>query len=132
MISGIMQPGSSGISICIAANFTVEPIEEFLASWMSTLGIPFGIRIAPYNQVFQQLLEGGLLRTNRGGINLVPLDLEAWLPTGPIAAARADLERAIADFISLLRTASGSGTSGAVLVFPAAQPDSHDERSCAI
>ena len=120
MSSGATQPTSSPVSIRIAANFTIEPIEEFLAGWMSTLGIPAEIRIAPYNQVFQQLLEGGLLRTNQGGINLIALDLDAWLPAEALAEAQIKLERAVEDFVSVLRTSSSNGASGAVLVFPAA------------
>ncbi|HZP17692.1 MAG TPA: HAD-IIIC family phosphatase [Terriglobales bacterium] len=112
-----MQPTSHGISIRIAANFTVEPIEEFLAYWIAELGIRSEIRFAPYNQVFQQLLEGGLLRTNTGGVNLVALDLDAWLPEGPLAEGRAQLERTVADLISILRVAN-SGVAGAVLIFP--------------
>ena len=96
-----MTPGNEqAVSIRIAANFTVEPIEEFLAYWMVELGIPAEIRFAPYNQVFQQLLEGGLLRSNRGGINLVALDLDAWLMPGPIEETRARLEKTVADLMA--------------------------------
>jgi FkbH-like protein len=119
MSSGVSQ-SSGEVDIRIAANFTIEPIEEFLAGWMSALGIASAIRIAPYNQVFQQLLEGGLLRTNLGGINLIALDLDAWLPAESIADAQPKLERAIKDFVSMLRSASANGASGAVLIFPAA------------
>src|SRR5581483_9632308 len=133
MSSGVAQSSSSRLSIRIAANFTIEPIEEFLARWMSLLGVDSEIRIAPYNQVFQQLLEGGLLRSNHGGINLVALDLDAWLPAGPIVEARRALERTVADLLSVLRTAASSGSGGAVLIFPAAgRPDSHDERDSAV
>jgi len=65
MSTGVIQSTASALSIRIAANFTIDPIEEFLSYWMKMLGITSGIRIAPYNQVFQQLLEGGLLRTER-------------------------------------------------------------------
>ena len=127
MSSGVMQSPSSALSIRIAANFTVEPIEEFLIYWMNTLGIQSEIRIAPYNQVFQQLLEEGLLRTNRGGINLVALDLGAWLPDGH--GGQAKLDRAISDLLSVLGTSGSDGAGGAVLLFP--QAPSNDER-CAI
>jgi FkbH-like protein len=127
MSSGVMQSPSSALSIRIAANFTVEPIEEFLIYWMNTLGIQSEIRIAPYNQVFQQLLEEGLLRTNRGGINLVALDLGAWLPDGH--GAQTKLDRAIGDLLSVLGTSGSDGAGGAVLLFP--QAPSTDER-CAI
>src|SRR5437016_14035072 len=119
-----MTPGNAcaakAVNIRIAANFTVEPIEEFLAYWMTELGIRADIRFAPYNQVFQQLLEGGLLRSNRGGVNLVALDLDAWLPEGSLTEAQPELERAIADLISVLQSASSSGAGGALLVFPVA------------
>jgi FkbH-like protein len=130
MGDGLAQNTSTELSIRIAANFTIEPIEEFLRCWMSTLGIPSEIRIAPYNQVFQQLLEGGLLRTNQAGVNLVALDLDAWLPAELFAEAAPKLEGAVASFVSLLRT---SNSSGAVLVFPpAAGLDSGGERATAI
>src|SRR2546423_14086171 len=99
MSTGVTHSPTSALNIRIAANFTIEPIEEFLAYWMKTLAIPFEIRIAAYNQVFQQLLEGGLLRANRGGVNLVALDLDAWLPEGHIAQAQTKLDRAIADLL---------------------------------
>ena len=131
MSSGITQ--SPALSIRIAANFTVEPIEEFLSYWMAALGVASGIRIAPYNQVFQQLMEGGLLRSNRGGVNLVALDLDAWLPPGPMAESGPKLQRAVADFMSVLRSSGSSGAGGAVLIFPAARHPGHvDDRSAAI
>jgi FkbH-like protein len=104
--------------ICIAANFTAEPIEGFLTFWMKELAIPASIRFAPYNQVFQQLLEGGLLRSNRAGINLVALDLDAWLVESPIDQARDHLTRTISSFIDALRAAGALGAGGAVLLFP--------------
>src|SRR5271169_2642048 len=96
---------SGSLSVCIAANFTIEPIEEFLAYWFGPLGISAEIRFAPYNQVFQQLLEGGLLRSNRGGINLVALDLDAWLVAGSFEEARVQLDQTVSDFLGVLRSA---------------------------
>jgi FkbH-like protein len=130
MSSGVLQSPSSALSIRIAANFTIEPIEEFLIYWMKALGIQSEIRIASYNQVFQQLLEGGLLRSNRGGVNLVALDMDAWLPEGPIGGAQSKLDRAITDLLSVLRTSGSDGSGGAVLLFP--QAPSSDERSAVI
>ena len=59
MSTAVTQSPTSVLSICIAANFTIEPIEEFLAYWMRILGIESEIRFASYNQVFQQLLASG-------------------------------------------------------------------------
>lgn len=123
MSTGTTQSPASALSIRIAANFTIEPIEEFLSYWMKTLGIASEIRIAPYNQVFQQLLEGGLLRINRGGVNLVALDLDAWLPEGALPATQTKLDRALTDLLSVLRTSGSGGAGGAVLIFPPAQTE---------
>jgi len=123
MSTGVIQSTASALSIRIAANFTIDPIEEFLSYWMKMLGITSEIRIASYNQVFQQLLEGGLLRINRGGVNLVALDLDAWLAAGSLAAAQPKLDRAVSDLVSVLSSSGSGGAGGVVLIFPPAQTD---------
>src|SRR2546422_4124834 len=46
---------------------------------MKQLGIPIHIEFAPYNQVFQQLLDpSSLLAKNHEGFNLILLRLEDW------------------------------------------------------
>ena len=66
-------------TIAITATFTAEPIEESLAFWMQELDLPTKIEFAPYNQVFQQLLDPtSLLSQNKNGINLVLVRLEDW------------------------------------------------------
>src|SRR5271166_2677264 len=112
------QAVTDAVNLRIAANFTVEPIEEFLAYWLSELQIPAEIRFAPYNQVFQQLLEGGLLRSNRDGINLVALDLDAWLVEGQFEAARGQLMRTVGDLLGILRGSGIQSAGGAILLFP--------------
>ena len=66
-------------TIFVCANFTAEPLHESLAFWMNELGVPAEIDFAPYNQVFQELLDpsSGLSR-NQHGINLVLIRLEDW------------------------------------------------------
>src|SRR5271169_1792959 len=124
---------TNAVNLRIAANFTVEPIEESLAYWLSELQIPAEIRFAPYNQVFQQLLEGGLLRSNRDGVNLVALDLDAWLVAGSFEEARVQLDRTVSDFLGVLRSAAGQGAGGAVLLFPpCSHPEPPKERAAAI
>jgi FkbH-like protein len=116
----VHQGETNRIRLCIAANFTIEPIEEVLTYWLDQLGVSADIHFAAYNQIFQQLLEGGLLRSNPQGINLVGLDLDAWLVDGPFDEGRAQLDRTVADFLALLRSAAAQGVGGAVLVFPPA------------
>jgi FkbM family methyltransferase len=75
-------------SIAIAATFTAEPLEEALAFWMQELALPHRIEFAPYNQLFQQLLDPqSLLATNQKGINVILLRLEDWMRNGEYAQA---------------------------------------------
>jgi len=66
-------------SLVVAANFTAEPLEDSLRFWGEHFGVGLGIEFAPYNQVFQQLLDAGsALRRNSGGVNVIALALEEW------------------------------------------------------
>ncbi len=59
-------------TIAVAATFTAEPLQESLAFWMQELGVNAAVTFAPYNQVFQQLLNpSSLLATNHEGLNVV-------------------------------------------------------------
>ncbi len=63
-------------TIAITATFTAELIEESLSYWMQELCIPFNTEFAPYNQVFQQLLDpASLLSTNQHGVMWFLCDL---------------------------------------------------------
>ena len=66
-------------NIAITATFTAEPVEESLAFWTSELDIPGKIEFAPYNQVFQQLLDpSSLLANNQDGVNVILVRFEDW------------------------------------------------------
>jgi amino acid adenylation domain-containing protein/FkbH-like protein len=66
-------------TIAITSTFTAEPVEAPLAFWMKELGIQSAVSFAPYNQVFQQLLDpSSLVRRNPEGINIVLLRLSDW------------------------------------------------------
>lgn len=73
----------------IAANFTAEPIEDTLSFWQDYFGQQLRLEFAPYNQIFQQLLDrGSALWRNRDGANVILLRLEEWAAAG----ARSHLE----------------------------------------
>ena len=83
MNNGQQQTGAITVSpggrIAIAATFTAEPVEEALAFWIEEIERPGSIEFAPYNQVYQQLLDpNSLLGRNHQGINVVLLRLEDW------------------------------------------------------
>ena len=68
--------------IAIAATFTAEPVEEALRYWMEELEVAGEIEFAPYNQIFQQLLDpSSLLSNNERGINTLLVRLEDWQDT---------------------------------------------------
>jgi FkbH-like protein len=66
--------------IVIVSSFTAEPIENVLSFWMRELGVSHEVKFAPYNQIFQQLLDPmSLLRLNQGGVNILLLRFEDWI-----------------------------------------------------
>lgn len=84
------QPGAN---LVIAANFTAEPLEDSLNFWGDYFGVPIHTEFAPYNQVFQQLLDtASAFRKNTGGINVVLLALDEWTRQRP-AGMHADKEK---------------------------------------
>jgi len=66
-------------NLVVSSNFTAEPLEDSLKFWGDHFGVPIHAEFAPYNQIFQQLLDtGSAFRRNREGINAILLGLEEW------------------------------------------------------
>lgn len=108
--------------VALAATFTAEPVGEVLEFWFRELGLDYRVRFAPFNQVFQQLLDpGSLVCTNRGGANVLLVRLADWLAGGAELA-----ERIAAEFVSALRTAAGQAMAPFLVVL--CPSDSGDER----
>jgi amino acid adenylation domain-containing protein/FkbH-like protein len=103
--------------IAVTATFTAEPLAEPLEFWLRELELPAQIQFAPYNQVFQQLLEpASLLSRNTRGLNVVLVRMEDWAPAlgndGETVSDFAQrIERALGDLISALRSAAGRNTA---------------------
>ena len=63
----------------VASNFTSEPVEESLNFWGHHFGTPVQTVFAPYNQVFQQLLNPKSdFGMNHDGSNVILLQLDGW------------------------------------------------------
>jgi FkbH-like protein len=102
------QPKDPAPAIAISATFTAESLEPTLAFWLAELQLDLPIRFAPYNQIFQQLLDpAGLLAGNRNGLNVVLLRFEDWARFQDANGIR-ELEQNIRHFESILRTAAAS------------------------
>ena len=103
-------------TIAIAATFTAEPLEPPLAYWMRELGLESRIRFAPYNQVFQQLLEpASLILTNDDGLNVVLVKPDDWIRSRDdsdisINLQRDELERKARDFLAAMRSVASRST----------------------
>ncbi len=66
-------------NLVIASNFTAEPIEDSLNFWNDHFDVPTHLEFAPYDQIFQQLLDAGsAFRRNADGVNVILLGLEEW------------------------------------------------------
>jgi len=90
---------SADWQFCVASTFTAEPLAESLRFWGSHFGGTVQVDFAPYNQVFQQLLDPtSALRRNRDGMNMIVLGLEDWLQDQPPALPPAEPGRAAAAF----------------------------------
>src|SRR5580658_1554899 len=111
-----------GQRIAVAASFTAELVQDALAFWMATLGFEAEIEFAPYNQIYQELLDpSSLLGQNREGINLVLIRFEDWQRESHGGSAPLpESERNARDFVAALKSAAGrSSTPYVVCVCPA-------------
>ncbi|MGH9723092.1 MAG: HAD-IIIC family phosphatase [Bryobacteraceae bacterium] len=73
----LSHPGSSRRLVSVAATFTAEPISDTLDFWFDELNWDCELRFAPYNQVFQTLLDpAGLFAANLTGVNVVLVRLQ--------------------------------------------------------
>lgn len=63
--------------IIISANFTIDPVMQSAVAFLGKLGIDHEVVVAPYNQVFQQLLDtSSLFHSNTEGVNVVFLRIQ--------------------------------------------------------
>lgn len=64
----------SGPSVVVAATFTAEPVQRFLEHWLGALHLDWPVRFAPFDQVFQTILDPtSRFAANAGGVNVVLL-----------------------------------------------------------
>ena len=118
------DPAAGPATIALTATFTAEGIAETLAFWVRELGWHYEIRFAPYNQVFQQLLDAGsLLAANRHGVNFVLARIEDWARFGdPAQPGLAELEEHTRRLIASLESAARSFSSPLIVAICPASP----------
>ncbi|WP_371502635.1 LLM class flavin-dependent oxidoreductase [Kitasatospora sp. NBC_00374] len=113
------------IPLVVSATFTANPVRESLTYWAEQLDLPLSVEFAPYNQVFQQLLDpAGAMAANREGVNAALLRVEDW--TGP---GGEELEVADEFLQALAAFQQGRPTPFVVVLCPAAAPWAEVEAS---
>jgi predicted enzyme involved in methoxymalonyl-ACP biosynthesis len=78
---GILKNDKQKLEIVIGATFTGEPIIDSLSFIMKRFNPDHTCRLAPYNQIIQQLLDFNSLMNQNSGINILLIRLEDWLRT---------------------------------------------------
>lgn len=107
--SGTSQPQDE-VPLCVGSTFTAEPLEDSLRFWGDQLGRPVRVEFAPYNQVFQQLLDPASdFHRNRSGVNMLVLGLEDWMDSRPHTLLPPDAARAAECFGTRVRTVLPNG-----------------------
>ncbi len=128
-------------TIAVCGTFTTEPLEEPLRFWLDELQMPGRIKFAPYNQVFQQLLDpASVLATNPQGANVLLLRLEDWgsLDASPHPPGAATFSRAIKhnadEFIRAINAATARGGAPMLVCFcpPSRRAADDSEKSHAV
>lgn len=133
--AGASEPAaSSGLPIAIAATFTAEPIEMPLQFWLKELALDGQITFAPYNQVFQQLLDPtSQLGGNAGGINLVLVRFEDWTRFRSEGPDEDAIRRNVEELIAALRSfANRSSTPTLIWVGPSSPAVAKDPKLSAL
>src|SRR5512140_1241525 len=98
-----VAPDAQAPVVAVSATFTAEPVRDTLGFWLEELGFPHRVEFAPYNQVFQQLLDpASLLAQNHAGLDVLLVRLEDWAKGGGLA----HLEEIVPQFLSGLREAA--------------------------
>ena len=111
------------VHLAIAATFTAEPIEIALEFWLEKLGIPYSISFAPYNQVFQQLVDKSSLFSlnqdtdSQKALNILLIRLEDW-PLG-------DLEQNTNEFIETTQALAAQQQSTFMIGFCHSSPSTY-------
>ncbi len=128
------KPSRVSETIAISATFTAEPLQEFITFWLAKAGLEAEVRFAPYNQVFQSLMDSqGLVASNRAGMNVLLVRFEDWdqfAGSDQVEGERARFERLAKEFASALEAVASRATVPFSVFFcpPSAAWASHLER----
>jgi amino acid adenylation domain-containing protein/FkbH-like protein len=103
----ILQPAleTKQLPVNICASFVIEPVREYMEYWSKEFDLNINISIAPYNQVFQQLINPQSILYGNRGINILFIRIEDWLRDQKEMSVSEQinfLNRTYSEFISLI------------------------------
>ncbi len=78
-IDSIIPSLITAMPVNICASFVAEPLQEFLEYWNKEFNLNINVKFAPYNQIFQQLLNPESLLNSNRGLNILFIRMEDWL-----------------------------------------------------
>jgi FkbH-like protein len=117
-----IAPAPDRPCIALAATFTVDPLVRPLERVLREIDLDLGVEVAPFGQVFQELLDpASRLATNRKGVNVVLARVEDW--AGDDAGAADRLAKAVDDFLRALEHRAASTPAPVVVVLCPPSPD---------
>lgn len=95
--------------LTLCGTYTLDPLANIVEYWSDFLGLGLGVRVAPYAQLFQQLLDpASELRRNQSGANAVLLRWTDLLPRGADAPTGhviwSDVEARVSEVASALKS----------------------------
>ncbi|HEX9061552.1 MAG TPA: amino acid adenylation domain-containing protein [Clostridia bacterium] len=67
------------LKVSVSSTFTAEPLEKYIKWWCRQFGFDTSVLFAPYNQVFQELLDDTSLISLNTGVNVLLVRFEDWL-----------------------------------------------------
>ena len=98
-------------AVVLAGSFTVDPLLAPLQFILGEAGLALPVKLAPYGQPFQQLLDPqSLYAQNRGGANVLLVRLADWVRRGGQTDSTA-IARQVDDLVEALRSAAARALS---------------------
>ena len=108
--------------LAIAASFTSEPVKDTLDFWMQEIGISYFVEFAPYNQIFQQLLDkNSITSQNEQGVNLILIRFEDWHQDDET------FKRSVEEFLLAMQGATQSSTTPYLVCICPASPSALED-----
>jgi FkbH-like protein len=122
-----MDSTSQPINVVISSTFVAEPLQQSLKAWIRELQIAATVSFAPYNQVFQQLLDpaASSVLTNKDGLNVILLRLSDWHGYNVTnSGTGSGLARNVTDFVQAVQGMEQRLSSPTIIITcPDSQPN---------